>query len=104
MSTGRAAGVVPSAALTSAAVTMAQVTLELGLGGGRPLAGSPPEAGAPAVLRRGPGLGAPRSVRLAFLCHPPSATRTTRTPAADPRPHTRGPLLDGHPPRHSRPT
>src|SRR5438105_4732653 len=59
---------------------MAQATFELGRGGGRPLAGSPPEAVAAAVL--GLGLGEPRWVRGAFFAHAPSATATTRRIAA----------------------
>src|SRR5437763_13276478 len=71
----RAVTAVPSAALTSATVTMAQVTLELGRGGGRPLAGSPADAVAVAVF----GRGEPRCARGAFFAHAPSATATTIT-------------------------
>src|SRR5438309_5964082 len=80
LSRWRAVAVVPSAALTSATPTMAQVTLELGLGGGRPIAGGPPEAVAAAVP--GLGLGEPPCVRGAFFAHAPSATATTRRTAA----------------------
>src|SRR5438067_9951835 len=74
----RAVTAVPSAALTSATVTMAQVTLELGRGGGRPLAGSPADAVAVAVFV----FGEPRCARGAFFAHAPSATATTITTTA----------------------
>src|SRR4029077_14744588 len=74
LSTWRAVVVVPSAALTSATPTMAQLTFEVGLGGGRPMVDSPPEAGGVAVL----GLGDLGCVRGVFFAHAPSTTVTTR--------------------------
>src|SRR5438128_2633483 len=81
---------------------MAQVTLELGRAGGRPLAGSPPSAVAVAVLAAVLGLGEPRCERGAFFAHAPSAIATTIRTTAHRLADTEGTSVEREPPAQAR--